>query len=167
MPLVTDRLKLPLLAAAQTQKEMTHNEALAVADIAVQAVVVAVAPTTVPTAPVIGQCWIVNDTPTGAWAGQSGAIACWTSAGWRFLAPFEGLMAWSLADGVMVRWTASGWAIGALTAATLSVGGERVIAARQPRVPAPSGGGTVDNEARAALGALIAGLEAHGLFSAV
>ena len=48
MGLVSDRLKLPLLAAAQAQKEVTHNEALALADIAVQAVVQAVAPVIVP-----------------------------------------------------------------------------------------------------------------------
>ena len=37
----TDRLRLPRLAAAQAQKEMTHNEALTLLDAAVQATVVA------------------------------------------------------------------------------------------------------------------------------
>jgi Protein of unknown function (DUF2793) len=35
-------------------------------DIAIQAVVQAVAPALVPASPVIGQCWIVGGAPTGA-----------------------------------------------------------------------------------------------------
>lgn len=167
MALQSDRLKLPFLAAAQAQKEVTHNEALAMADIAVQAVVQSVAPATVPTSPAVGQCWIVGPSPTGVWAGHPGAIAAWTSGGWRFVSPFEGMQAWSLADAVTVRRGATMWTKGDLTASTLSVGGDQVVGARRPRVLAPTGGATVDSQARAAISALIAGLEAHGLFSAI
>jgi hypothetical protein len=163
--LQSDRLKLPLLAAAQAQKEMTHNEALALADIAVQAVVQSVGPATVPESPILGQCWIVGAAPGGAWAGQAAAIAAWTSGGWRFVAPFEGMTAWSIADSVTVRRTATSWAIGGLTAATLAIGGQQVIGNRQPRVAQPAGGSTIDVQARAALTAIIVGLESHGLFS--
>jgi hypothetical protein len=166
MPLQSNRLKLPLLAAAQAQKEVTHNEALALADIAVQPVVQSVGPATVPTTPALGQCWIIGVLPTGAWAGHAGALAGWTSGGWRFVEPFEGMQAWSLADGVMVRRGAAAWDIGASTAASLSVGGQQVVGSRRPRVPVPTGGTTVDTQARAALAAIIAGLETHGLFSA-
>ena len=166
MVLSSDRLKLPLLTAAQAQKEVTHNEALTLADIAVQAVVQSVAPANVPTTPAAGQCWIIGPAPSGAWAGRAGAIAAWTSGGWRFVAPFEGMQVWSLADGVMVRRSAWAWEIGALTATTLSVGGLQVIGGRRPRVVAPTGGTTIDSQARAAIALLIAGLETHGLFSA-
>ncbi len=166
MALQSDRLKLPLLAAAQAQKEVTHNEALALADIAVQAVVQSVAPASVPSSPVIGQCWVVGASPTGAWAGHAGAIAAWTSGGWRFVAPFEGMQAWSIVDAVTVRRGASSWIVGGLTATMISVAGNQVVGARQPRVPAPTGGATIDSQARAAMAALISGLEAHGLFSA-
>ena len=40
--MTTSRLGLPTLAAAQAQKEMTHNEALTLLDVAVQPVVAAV-----------------------------------------------------------------------------------------------------------------------------
>jgi Protein of unknown function (DUF2793) len=166
MGLQSDRLKLPFLAAAQAQKEVTHNEALALADIAVQAVVQSVAPASVPPTPALGHCWIVGTAPTGAWAGRAGAIAAWTSGGWRFVAPFEGMQAWSVADGVTFRRGPSAWIGGALTAASLSISGQQVVGARVARVSAPSGGTTVDSQARAAIAALIAGLEAHGLFSA-
>jgi Protein of unknown function (DUF2793) len=166
MALQSDRLKLPFLVAAQAQKEVTHNEALALTDIAVQAVVQSVAPAAVPGSPVPGQCWIVGATPTGAWAGRAGHIAAWTAGGWRFVTPFEGMQAWSIADGQMVRRTATAWVIGAQTASTLSIGGQQVVAARQSRVIAPSGGSTIDSQARAAIASIIAGLESHGLFSA-
>lgn len=165
MPLKSDRLRLPLLAAAQAQKEMTHNEALAIADIAMQAVVQSVAPATTPASPVPGQCWIVGLSPTGPWAGQVGAIAAWTGGGWRFVAPFEGMQVWSIADDVIVRREASTWVTGQLTAARLSVSGQQVVGSRQPRVAVVTGGATVDLQARAAIAALIAGLEAHGLFA--
>ncbi len=166
MVLESDRLKMPLLAAAQAQKEVTHNEALTIADIAMQAVVQSVAPASVPTSPLIGQCWIVGPSPTGAWEGQAGAIAAWTSGGWRFVAPFAGLQAWSIADNVTVRREASTWVVGVLNAASLSIGGQQVVKNRQPRIAVPVGGTTIDVQARAGIAALIAGLEAHGLFSA-
>lgn len=166
MALQSDRLKLPLLAAAQAQKEMTHNEALAIADIAMQAVVQAVAPPMVPLSPLPGQCWIVGSSSTGVWAGHAGAIAAWTAGGWRFVAPFAGMQAWSVADNAVVRRDASTWVVGLLTATSLSVNGEQVVGNRQPRIAVATGGATIDVQARATIAALIAGLETHGLFSA-
>lgn len=162
----TDRLNLPLLSAAQAQKEVTHNEALTIADMAIQAVVQAVAPDAVPAAPVPGQCWIVGTSPSGAWAGQAGKIAGWTAGGWRFVTPFEGMQAWSIADGIVVRREATGWTSGVLTATSVKIGGVQVVGGQRPRVTAPAGGAVVDAQARAAIAAIIAGLEAHGLFSA-
>jgi Protein of unknown function (DUF2793) len=162
----TDRLKLPLLVAAQAQKEVTHNEALALADLAIQAVVQAVAPATAPPAPVPGQCWIVGSAPTGAWAGQAGKLAGWTSGGWRFLAPVEGMQVWSIADNLTVRREGPNWVAGVMNVSAVKVGGLQVVGAQRPRVLTPSGGTTVDAQARAAIASLIAGLETHGLFSA-
>jgi hypothetical protein len=145
----TDRLALPMLAVAQAQKEMTHNEALALLDMAVQPVVQAVAPATVPATPATGQCWIVGPTATGAWNGQAGAIAAWTAGGWRFLAPFEGMTAWSLADQGPVRREAGAWR----------------IAARQAAIATPVAGTTIDAESRAAIGAILSVLRANGAIS--
>ncbi len=145
----SDRLGLPFLAVAQSQKEMTHNEALALLDLAVQPVVQAVAPAAVPNAPIPGQCWIIGPTPTGAWAGHAGAIAGWTGGGWRFVPPFSGLSAWSIADGGLARYGAAGW----------------LVAARQSAIPTPSGGGVIDAECRAALAAILSALRAQGLIA--
>lgn len=146
----TDRLALPMLAVAQAQKEMTHNEALARLDAAVQPVVVAVAPVAMPVSPVAGQCWIVGNQPTGAWMGKAGALAIWTGGGWRFLAPFDGMSVWSLADQGLARRESGVWK----------------IAARQASIATPTGGTVTDTESRAAITAILGVLRSSGLIFA-
>jgi len=159
----TDRLELPLIAPGQAQKEMTHNEALALLDVAVQASVAAVGLDTPPVDAQPGSCWIVGPRPTGAWAGHPGAIAGWTGGGWRFVAPRPGLAAWSLADGMEARCDGVGWALGRLAATELAIDGTRVVGARQGAITDPDGGPMVDMQARTAVGAILAALRAHGL----
>jgi hypothetical protein len=76
----TARFALPLLHAGQAQKEITHNEALLALDILLHPEVEAVGENQPPPAPGAGQCWIVGDAPTGAWAGQADRIAAWSPA---------------------------------------------------------------------------------------
>jgi hypothetical protein len=161
----TDRLKLPYLAVAQAQKEMTHNEALALLDVAVQPTVQSIGPSTVPVAPIAGQCWIVGTAPTGDWAGQAGALAAWTTGGWRYIEPFEGMTIWSIADGVTARRSGSTWVVGQVTATKISIGGQQVIGARHPAIPNPVGGTVVDLQARAAVATVLEMLASHGLIS--
>ncbi|WP_307088936.1 DUF2793 domain-containing protein [Sphingomonas faeni] len=110
----TSRLALPLLQPGQAQKETTHNEALTLLDLAVQASVVAVGTNVPPVAPTPGSTWIVGTAPTGGWAEQARAIAGWTSSGWRFLAGREGMTVWSIADGQPARFGAGTWTLGVL-----------------------------------------------------
>jgi len=165
MAAYSDRLGLPLLAVAQAQKEMTHNEALALLDIAVQPVVQSVGLASGPATPVIGQCWIVGTSPAGAWTGYPGALAGWTAGGWRFLAPFEGMQVWSVADGCVARHTGGTWTIGQITGSALRIGGNQVVAGRQAHIASPSAGGTIDTEARTVINAMLAALRTHGLIA--
>lgn len=165
MPDITDRLELPLLTAGQAQKELTHNEALTQLSIVAQPVVQAVAPASVPSSPLPGQCWIVGPAPGGAWTGKAGAIACWTQGGWRFLAPFDGMETWSIADGLGVRRIAGAWVVGVAQAVSLHVGGVQVVGQRQSAISAPTGGSTVDAEAREAIASMLGALRTHGLIA--
>lgn len=165
MTTTSDRLKLPFLATAQAQKEMTHNEALALLDITVQPVVQAVAPPGVPGAPLAGQCWIVGAAPAAAWSGQAGALAAWTAGGWRFVAPLEGMSVWSIADGLAARHAGGTWIVGRETAASLTIAGQQVVGPRRPGIPTPSAGSTIDIQARAAIAAILETLTSHGLIS--
>jgi hypothetical protein len=159
----TARLALPLIAPGQAQKEMTHNEALALIDLAVQAGVTAARADAPPATPVIGECWIVGDAPEGAWAGQAGALAGWTAGGWRFVAPREGMSVWSAGDTMAWTFRAGLWRRGELRGLSLRVNGRQVVGAQAAAIAAPSGGATVDAEARATLSAVLAALRGHGL----
>ncbi|THD38334.1 MAG: DUF2793 domain-containing protein [Sphingomonas sp.] len=161
----TDRFALPLLQPGQAQKEMFHNDALAALDLLVQPTVETIGLETPPTAPESGQCWIVGDSPVGAWAGKAGQLAGWSAAGWRFAVPREGTAAWVIADALTARYRDGGWTLGEETAAHLAIGGDAVVGARQAAIAAPSGGATVDAESRTAIAAMLGALRAHGLIA--
>ncbi|WP_294262260.1 DUF2793 domain-containing protein [uncultured Sphingomonas sp.] len=158
----TDRHGLPLLQAGQAQKELTHNEALVLVDMLAMASVLGVRDT-VPTTPAPGDCWIVGPAPAGEWAGAAGKLACWTASGWRFAPPRDGMRVWRADEGVDALWQGGGWTTGMVAARRIVVGGEPVVGARQPAIDSPEGGGTVDVEARVAIGRIIAAMAAHGL----
>lgn len=159
------RLALPLLNAGQAQKEITHNEALALLDLLTQPVVVAVGTNTPPEAPSPGQCWIVGAAPEQAWVGHAQAFAGWTESGWRFCMPTPGMRAWSLAEGGEARFASGGWLVGVAQAARLEIGGVQVVGAQQPAIAGPSGGAMIDAEARGAITAILAALHTHGLIA--
>jgi len=159
-------LGFPLLYSGQAQKEVTHNEALVLADALVQLVVQAVAPAAIPPSPEPGQCWIVGVGAGDAWAGHDNAIACWTGGGWRFVASSAGMCAWSLADSLPARRETNVWTLGRLEAATLRIGGDQVVGARQPAIAEATGGPVADAEVRIAVAAVLGVLRAHGLIAA-
>jgi hypothetical protein len=160
------RFALPLLQPGQAQKEMVHNEALTLVDAALHPVAQTAGDNAPPAAPEPGQCWIVGNAPIGDWAGEVGRIAAWTPGGWRFVAPTPGITAWLVDAAVWARYYGSGWRTGLLPAAALHIAGEQVVGARQGAIGDPAGGGTIDAEARAAIGAMLAALRGHGLIAA-
>ncbi len=148
---VTDRLGLPMLAAGQAQKELFHNEALALIDLVLGAGVEAVGVNAPPASPLAGQAWVAGPAPTGTWAGHANAIAGWTAGGWRFVSPREGLAVWSVADGAVARWRGGRWE------PSVQLGPRRAA------IAGPNGGGVVDTESRAAIEAILGALRGHGV----
>ncbi|MBA3940513.1 MAG: hypothetical protein C0520_04815 [Sphingopyxis sp.] len=140
----TPRFALPLLATAQAQKEITHNEALVLVDALLHAAVIAGPLAEPPPDAAEGQCWLVGAAPTGAWAGKTAAIAIRSAGGWRFAAAREGMSVVRLADGARLRFEGGAWVV-------------------PPVVTSPSAGVTIDSEARATIALLIALLASHGL----
>ena len=157
------RFALPFILPGQAQKEAFHNEALSLIDAALHAAVEEGPLATPPVSPEAGQCWLIAGGATGAWAGKADALACWTGGGWRFVAPHPGMLAWDKASGVWLHWQGEGWSDGNMPASRFTIGGEQVVGARLPDVPSPSGGTTIDSEARDAVDAIIATLKSHGL----
>jgi hypothetical protein len=162
----TSRLALPMLQPGQAQKETTHNEALALLDLTVQASVLAVGLNVPPVAPVAGNAWIVGAAPIGGWDGQPRTLAGWTSGGWRFVPPFEGMTVWSVADRHPARFGGGYWTVGVLAGSRVSIDGVDVVGARRGAIADPTGGTVVDDEARATIGAILGALRGHGLIGA-
>lgn len=158
----TARFALPLIAPGQAQKEVYHNEALTAVDAALHACIEGAPRSDPPADPAEGQSWIVADAATGAWEGRSDSFATWTAGGWRFATPVTGMIAWDREAGHWRHWSDGAWVAG-WPAAALLIGGEQVVGPRQPGIPNPSGGTTIDVEARAAIDLLIVTLMSHGL----
>lgn len=161
----TVRLSLPLLHAAQAQKEETHNEALAAIDCALHPSVVAEGTDVPPADPQPGQCWIAGETPQDEWAGHAQAIACWTPSGWRFVAAREGMTAWHEGRARMLTHVAGMWEDGVARARGVMIDGTMVVQAQQRAIPAPAGGAVVDDVARETIVQVLAALRAHGLIA--
>lgn len=159
----SERLELPLLAAAQAQKEITHNEALLLIDGLLHAAAETLTLATPPLQPVSGQSWIVAAGGAGAWQDRDGQLALWTVAGWRFVAPRDGMLVW-LHDAQVyaVRrqgaWRADGWPV-----AALALGARTLLAAPPQTVTAPAGGTVVDGEMRAGFADLLTALRLQGV----
>ncbi len=159
----TPALGLPLLHAAQAQKEWTHNEALLMLD-ALAGGAALHGPASAPPADARpGSLWRVSAPATGEWAGREDRLAIASPAGWRFVAVAEGAVFPRAIDGAPVRRTAAGWDEGGLALDRIRLGGRAVGGAAAAVVPAPTGGATVDEEARRALTNLLATLRDQGL----
>lgn len=101
------KLKLPYMAAAQAQKHVTHNEALALLDAIVQLGVEGFDADTPPAVIEDGAVYALGAVPTGAWVGQGGKLALATNGGWLFVAPQSG---WRAALGLETRvWDGADW----------------------------------------------------------
>ncbi|MFS0737167.1 DUF2793 domain-containing protein [Sphingomonas sp. 1P06PA] len=159
----TPRLDLPLIAAGQAQKEIVHNEALAILEHLTLPVAETIGDAAPPADAAVGRSWIVGAAPIGAWTGQAGAIACRTAGGWRFVTPVSGMALWVEAEGCWARFDGYAWEIGIVAARSIQVAGQSVVRERQPGILAPAGGVMVDAEARASLTAILETLRNHGL----
>jgi hypothetical protein len=136
------RHQLPFLFAGQAQKELTVNEAHARIDTLLHPAIEGLADDP-PGSPVDGECWLVDAAPTGAWLGHAGELACYEAANWIFIVPRDGMQLLDRSTGQLVLYR-GGWTMGAAPAA-------------------PTGGATVDAEARAAIAELIAALADAGI----
>ena len=93
------RFFLPFILPGQAQKEVFHNEALAMLDAALHACIAGGATTEIPAVPLPGDSWLVGSGAAGAWADQTAKLATWTGGGWRFTAPVPGMTVWNIDAG--------------------------------------------------------------------
>lgn len=141
-PSVTENFALPLLFAGQAQKEPSINHAFSVLDALLAGGVVdsLLSP---PVSPNEGSVYRVLENAEGEWDGRDDDLALWIGGAWEFLSPKSGMRVYDQAARTQMMFD-NGWQIAA-----------------EPIEP--SGGSTVDVEARAAITQLIDALRTAGL----
>jgi hypothetical protein len=162
---MSDRFALPLLHVAQAQKELTHNEALTIIDLLLHPVAESATIATPPSAPLVGQCWIVASGGTGAWTGKDATFACFTSGGWRYISPRKGLRVGVVDTQSVHIYDGLIWTIDPLRTGALYLDDVKVVGPQQPAITGASGGITIDAEARAAINAILEAMRNHGLIA--
>jgi hypothetical protein len=105
----TPRLALPLIAAAQAQKHVTHNEALGLVDALVHLAVKDRGLAAPPAGAETGDRHIVAAGASGAWAGHGGHVAEREEGTWRFLVPRAGWLAWVEDERRLLVHDGEGW----------------------------------------------------------
>ena len=114
-------LGLPYIQAAQAQKHITHNEALRLLDVLVQATVIDRDRTAPPGNSTAGDRHLVAAGAGGAWVGQDGALALYETETWIFHAPRPGWRVHVLAEGTTVVFDGADW-IGGIATGTDRLG---------------------------------------------
>lgn len=105
----TPRLGLPLLAAGQAQKHVTHNDALMRLDALVHLVVASRTQTVPPVSPVETSAYIVPAGSSGVFAGHANDLAIFEDGAWSFLPPRAGWQAWVSDEAEHHVWTGTQW----------------------------------------------------------
>ena len=105
----TYQFGLPLVQAAQAQKHVTVNEALARLDAVAQMRVIADDWEVGPAKPTEGEAYIVGPIASGDWAGKSDSVAIFSNGGWVFLTPKVGWRAWNQVLGAEIVFDGVSW----------------------------------------------------------
>ncbi|MTH96077.1 DUF2793 domain-containing protein [Roseibium sp. RKSG952] len=116
------RLALPLLAAAQAQKHVTHNEALLRLDGLLHAGILGTRADP-PGSPQEGDGYLIGDNAGGEWSGRNSQFALFRDGVWHYADPFDGFAVFDRTTG--------GWLIfsnGAWQAADGIVSADRLLA---------------------------------------
>ena len=160
------RHAFPFILTNQSQKEITHNEAIARIDLLLHLHLQSAALSIPPEQPQNGQAWIVAAGASGAWAGHEKQIAQWLDGGWVFVPPVTGMRAW-LADRLFdTIYDGYVWRSGDVWADRFTIWGQQVVGPRQPAIADPLGGEVIDVEARNTMGLILSMLRTHGLINA-
>ena len=103
------RLGLPYLDAAQAQKHVTMNEALARLDMAAAGRAETMALSSPPASPAEGEAHIIPPGAGGAWASHDQKVAVYLNGGWDFIAPWAGWKLWVSGVSGFAAFDGAGW----------------------------------------------------------
>jgi hypothetical protein len=118
----TAQLGLPLVQAAQAQKHVTVNEALARLDGLVLLSLVSQGVATPPAVASEGTCYGVPIGAVNEWQGQDGRLAIYRNGGWDFAQPKRGWRALILDEGLLAIHDGATWRGGMVTLSPKNAG---------------------------------------------
>ena len=98
-----------MIAAAQSQKHVTHNEAIELLDLVVQLSVISNSVMNPPAASAEGARYIVPAGATGDFAGHENELAAFSGGAWVFIEPGTGWAAWVESLNGMQVYSGSAW----------------------------------------------------------
>nr|WP_310523993.1 DUF2793 domain-containing protein [Polymorphobacter sp.] len=156
------RHRLPMLAAGQAQKEVTHNEAVMAVDRLLHPAVLSRGLSVPPALASPGDCYIVASPGGGGWTGFAGQLASHDGFGWTFTNPVRGCLVW-IADEASFSVFDGVWSSGGFPVTGLRIGGRQVLGAPPTSIANAVGGTMIDVEVRAMLGFLISALRDQGI----
>ena len=104
----TPHLSVTLVEQSQAQKEITVNQALSRIDAVLNTGAKSRNISAPPVSPSAGDLYIVGNSPTGDWTGQSQNLTYFDQI-WRFIVPQEGMMLWVNDEDVLYTYTGSSW----------------------------------------------------------
>jgi len=142
-PSITSAHSLPLLFPGQAQKEISINQSFHLLDALLQGCV-DVTLDTPPIDPGEGSIFRIGTNASGEWAGKTDSLAILIGGAWNYLEPYEGLNLFDRSAGGRIHFK-DGW--------------QSVV---EPS--APSGGTTIDHEARQVISEILTALTLLGQF---
>lgn len=107
----TPRHNLPLIAPAQAQKHITHNEALMTLDRLAQLSVQSRTQIVPPEPAADGAAFIIAPNAQGEWLEKEGQIAVRLDQNWRYFAPKDGYLAWCVVEEALLAYRAGAWSL--------------------------------------------------------
>ena len=82
-----------------------------------------------------------------------------------FARSLDGFSVYLKAENQVACYRAGAWEIGVLRGSSVSIGGVRVVGSQAAAIVSPSGGATVDSQARGTIDQILAALRQHGLIA--
>lgn len=105
----TSRLRLPRMDAAQSQKHVTHNEALDVIDVLVQLSVAARNAVSPPANVTDGLQLLIGANAQGGFAARMGQVAVYRDGGWSYFAPRTGWRVYVESENLVLVFDGMNW----------------------------------------------------------
>ena len=107
--MTTPILGLQEMPEASPNADQLYNLTIRVLEARIDARLVNITTATPPGSPAESDCYYVAASPTGAWTGKAGQIACYIAGAWQFWAVRTGNVYWNIATAASIRWNGSAW----------------------------------------------------------